>query len=63
MDSILPEQIRNWYGRSPKARRAYGRLRDDASTIGHGVTLAVREVCFIVGCIVDPPTKRPNRQP
>jgi hypothetical protein len=36
-------------------------LRDDASTIVRGITLAVREARFIVGCIVDPPTKWPKR--
>ena len=62
MGTTLTEQIRGWNGHSPTARRAYGRLRDDASTIVRGITLAVREVRFIVGCIVDPPTQWPKRQ-
>ena len=62
MESILPGQLRSWYGRMPRARRVYGRLRHDATAIAGGITFAAREVRFIVGCIVDPPTKWPRRR-
>jgi hypothetical protein len=61
MDTNLTEQIRNWFERSPKARRAYKRLRADLDAVAAWVESATPgELRDAIAARIDPPGGAPT---
>jgi hypothetical protein len=53
----LPEKLRDWYGHSPTARRAYARLRADLSTVAGRATPKVSEFWERIAPLIDPSSR------
>ncbi len=61
MDNPLPEPIRTWLERSPKAQRAYKRLGDDLDALAAWIESAIPgELRDAIAARIDPPSKAPT---
>ena len=56
MDNVLPEPIQGWLDRTPKAKRAYERIRADLDSVAAWVETTTRgELRDKAAAIIDPP--------
>jgi hypothetical protein len=58
MDKVLPDSIQDWLDRTPKAKRAYERIRADLDSVAGWVDNTTRgELRDKVEAMIDPPSR------